>query len=115
MNQAMYPQMAPASVPSYGSSSHLAPSSPATEIREGSVLAEIRELHAQLQQLDDLTGKLRSKLSPAMLDRPLAQGAQGPVGNPIQRCEVAGQIHAAVDLACNISAKVTDMLCCLEL
>ena len=100
---------------SYGSSHHLAPSADGPrDIREGTVVAEIRDLHAQLQALDDVTGKLRSRLCAVVVDRPTAAQCEAPK-DPVQRCELAGQIHAAVDLACNITCKVNDMLCCLEL
>lgn len=100
----------------YGSSHHLAnQAAPPSDIREGTVVAEIRDLHAQLQALDDVTGKLRQRLDAVMVPRPVSNQAGGGPSNPISRCEVAGGIHAAVDLACNITAKVNDMLCCLEL
>ena len=102
----------------YGSSHHLAPtmSAPACDVREGTIGAEIRDLHAQLQAMDDVTGQLRLRLENVVLNRPTGSNkCDAAPCNPVQRCEVAGQIHAAVDLACNITAKVNDMLCSLEI
>jgi|SRR6185503_1958438 len=107
----------------YGSNSVLAQpyqgaqtNAPTPDVREGTVSAELRDLHAQLQALDDVTGKLRQRLDAVMVPRPVStQAVGGGPANPISRCEVAGGIHAAVDLACNITAKCNDMLCCLEL
>lgn len=101
----------------YGSTHHLANQPPAcSDIREGTVAAEIRDLHAQLQALDDVTGKLRQILEPLIVNRPRpgTNEATGPC-NPIDRCKVSGEIRAAVDLACNITAKCNDMLCSLDL
>lgn len=107
--------------PGYGSNAVLTQYSgvqataPPADIREGTVAAEIRDLHAQLQALDDVTGKLRLRLEGVVVQRPTAQAVQGTPANAISRCGIAGEIHAAVDLACNITAKCNDMLCCLEL
>lgn len=95
----------------------MAPSSAETRLdtREGTVAAEIRDLHAQLQQLDDVTGKLRVRLDELMVQRPTKEIGTPEEDDPVSRCKVAGEIHAAVGLAFNITAKVTDMLCCLDL
>jgi len=97
----------------YGSSHHLA-NQTVSSIREATVSAEIRDLHSQLQALDDVTGKLLARLEGVFVERPAAAQVDAPAA-PIVRCKLAGEIHAAVDLACNVTAKVNTILCGLEL
>lgn len=97
----------------YAKESTLAP--PVAPMRDGSVAMEIRDLHAQLQALDDVTGELRQVLDSLMVDRPRPDNAIKESANPTDRCKVAGEIHAAVDLARNITAKCNDMICCLDI
>ena len=102
----------------YGSSSVLTKSAGAScdvAPRSPTVTAEIKDLHTQLQALDDVTGKLRQILDPLMVNRPQPAEVCAQGVSPIPRCTIAGEIHAAVDLACNITAKCNDMLCCLDL
>lgn len=98
----------------YAKESTLAP--PGAPMRDGAVATEIRDLHAQLQALDDVTGKLRQVLDDLIVNRPQPMRAECIAkDSPVDRCKVAGEIHAAVNLACNITAKCNDMLCCLDL